>query len=677
MPDAHVGIGGCVGSVIPTEGAVVPSFAGVDLGCGMIATETTYTASDLPDNLDPLLSLIAQRIPAGVGKGRDLGYRDEYRDVFGVVGEPPSPLSARQQATAIAQFGTLGSGNHFVELSTDERGTVWTVLHSGSRGIGNQLATHHIGKAKGLMREYLSALPDPDLAYFTEGTPEFDAYISDMLWAQRYAYESRARMNRELLRSLVQVISPKRKVRAESITVQTVNCLAAETSVITSLGTRSIAELAGGVHVLLTTNGEWVKAPVRSFGRQRLMQITLSRSGVVKIVYATEQHRWLLRTHTATGNQLWGKRPAEAVTHELRPGDRLAWSFSKRPEGCTPDPAGIARGFVFGDGSRSGSRSIANFCGDKDKALLPYFDGIGNPPRTYGAVTRITGLPGEWKTQFPSLDSSPDYLYGWLAGYFAADGDVDKTGRPTLASASREALEHVRVICDLAGVGTYGIRERLRSGFGEPPTPLYLLGLMRGDLRLDFFMIPEHHRRFESGRNVIERRGWTVVSVETSDRVEEVYCAVVDGTHAFTLEDHILTSNCHHNYAERESHGGKDLWITRKGAIKAGAGDLGVIPGSMGTDSYIVRGRGNPESYNSSSHGAGRRMSRGEAKRQLDKKGLQAQMKGKTWNAESAAALIDEDPRAYKDIRQVMADQSDLTEVLHRLSQVLNYKGTG
>ena len=89
MPDAHVGIGATVGSVIPTEGAVVPSFAGVDLGCGMIATETIYAADDLPDNLDPLLSVVSQRIPAGVGKGRDLGYRDGYRDVFGVVGEPP------------------------------------------------------------------------------------------------------------------------------------------------------------------------------------------------------------------------------------------------------------------------------------------------------------------------------------------------------------------------------------------------------------------------------------------------------------------------------------------------------------------------------------------------------------------------------------------------------------
>ena len=224
MPDAHVGIGSTVGSVIPTEGAIVPSFAGVDLGCGMIATETIYTVGDLPDNLDPLLSVVSQRIPAGVGKGRDLGYRDGYRDVFGVVGEPPSKLSAKQQATAIAQFGSLGSGNHFVELSIDERGKVWTVLHSGSRGIGNQLATYHIGKAKGLMREHLSTLGDPNLAYFAEGTPEFAAYIADMLWAQRYAYESRARMNSELLKSLAQAVSPKHPAKEKAIAVQVVNC---------------------------------------------------------------------------------------------------------------------------------------------------------------------------------------------------------------------------------------------------------------------------------------------------------------------------------------------------------------------------------------------------------------------------------------------------------------------
>src|SRR5277367_3044284 len=113
MPDAHVGIGATVGSVIPTEGAVVPSFAGVDLGCGMIATETAYTADDLPDDLGPLMSLISEHIPADVGKGRTLGYSDGYRDVFGLVGMPFSELSDKQQQKTITQFGTLGSGNHF------------------------------------------------------------------------------------------------------------------------------------------------------------------------------------------------------------------------------------------------------------------------------------------------------------------------------------------------------------------------------------------------------------------------------------------------------------------------------------------------------------------------------------------------------------------------------------
>src|SRR5690606_5356007 len=132
----------------------------------------------------------------------------------------------------------------------------------------------------------------------------------------------------------------------------------------------------------------------------------------------------------------------------------------------------------------------------------------------------------------PPLDSHPDYLYGWLAGYFAADGDVGKTGRPTLASACRENLERVRVICNLLGIGTYGIRTRMRSGFGKEATAIYLLDLMRGDLDPSFFLIPAHRERYEAGSKVIERRGWTVSAVEETDRVEEVFCAVVDGTHA-------------------------------------------------------------------------------------------------------------------------------------------------
>jgi tRNA-splicing ligase RtcB len=133
--------------------------------------------------------------------------------------------------------------------------------------------------------------------------------------------------------------------------------------------------------------------------------------------------------------------------------------------------------------------------------------------------------------------------------------------------------------------------------------------------------------------------------------------------------------NCHHNYCEREHHHNRDVWVTRKGAIRARTTDLGIIPGSMATGSYIVRGLGNPASYTSASHGAGRRMSRGEARRNLDLEGLDAAMAGKAWNHD-AKTLIDEDPRAYKPIEDVMAAQTDLVAVEHTLRQVLNYKGT-
>jgi tRNA-splicing ligase RtcB len=134
--------------------------------------------------------------------------------------------------------------------------------------------------------------------------------------------------------------------------------------------------------------------------------------------------------------------------------------------------------------------------------------------------------------------------------------------------------------------------------------------------------------------------------------------------------------NTHHNFTQREVHGGQELWITRKGAIQAGAGDLGIIPGSMGTSTYIVEGRGNEASWRSCSHGAGRRHSRTQAKKLFTPSDLAAQMAGKTWLADRARALVDEIPAAYKDIDQVMADQADLVEVRHTLRQVLNYKGT-
>ncbi|HEX8002280.1 MAG TPA: RtcB family protein [Mycobacteriales bacterium] len=345
MPDAHVGIGATVGSVIPTRDAIIPAAVGVDIGCGMVAVETDLTADDLPDSLDALMPLVARRIPAGVGQGHEHAVSTGRYDA---LGRPATELSPKQSVTAATQFGTLGSGNHFVEVCLDERSRVWTVLHSGSRGIGNQLAQKHIEKAKGEMKRLGETLEDRDLAYFVQGTPEFERYVTDMLWAQRYAMASRAVMSERAVLSLFEVVGKGRAVR---------------------------------------------------------------------------------------------------------------------------------------------------------------------------------------------------------------------------------------------------------------------------------------------------------------------------------------TINCHHNFTQREVHGGRELWVTRKGAIRAGAGDEGVIPGSMGTRSYIVSGLGNTASYESCSHGAGRRLSRGQAKRSLTVDSLREAMKGKAWLDKNAAALLDEHPAAYKDIDQVMADQKDLVKVEHTLTQVFNYKG--
>lgn len=349
MPDAHVGIGATVGSVIPTKGAIVPAAIGVDIGCGMIAVDTGITSRALPDDLGPLHGLIRAVVPAGVGKGH-LELNLPAFKKHGPLHNPATPLDDKQRRTRLEQFGTLGSGNHFVEVCLDERDQVWVVLHSGSRGLGNQLARRHIDGAKALMQRYFISLEDPDLAYFVEGTPEFDAYITDMLWAQDYAMGN----------------------------------------------------------------------------REAMMDATLA--------------------------------------------------------------------------------SLRDFLGL---------------------------------------------------------GDVPEVGRV----------------------------------------------------------------------------------------------------------------NCHHNFTERENHHGHNVWLTRKGAIRAREGDRGVIPGSMGTSSYIVTGNGNPASYMSCSHGAGRRLSRGAARKTLDLDGLRSAMEGKTWNDRDAEALLDEDPRAYKDIDQVMADQADLVTIEHSLHQILNYKG--
>ena len=340
MPDAHFGMGATIGSVIPTETAVIPSAVGVDIGCGMAARRLDLSVDQLPDaGLDGWVDRMRRDVPAGLGNWH--GSTSEEARAW--MTDNPPPTTLQKPGRAAEQLGTLGSGNHFVELASDEHDRVC------SRGGGNKLATLHTGVARRLHEGLGTELEDPELAWLQRGSDEFDAYIRDLGWAQAYARENR----RQLL---------------------------------------------------------------------------------------TATHRALERT---------------------------------------------------------------------------------------------------------------------------------------------------------------------------------------------------------LGRDVAD--------------TDEV--------------------NCHHNYTELEEHDGRWLWITRKGAIHAGVGARGLIPGSMGQRFYLVVGLGNEASYTSCSHGAGRRMSRNQARKTLSVEALERQMAGRAWQASDAKALLDEAPDAYKPIDVVMRDQADLVRIEHAFTALANYKG--
>jgi tRNA-splicing ligase RtcB len=358
MPDVHWGIGATVGSVIPTAGAIIPAAVGVDIGCGMAAVRTTLSAGDLPESLREVRAAIERAVPHGrTPRGRDKGAWERVPAPALAAWERLEPrfdaITARhgkiRNSNHVTHLGTLGTGNHFIEVCLDEADRVWFMLHSGSRGVGNKIGTYFIELAKRDMRQHLANLPDQDLAYLEEGAAHFDDYVEAVGWAQDYALTNR-----------------------------------------------------------------------------RLMMDAVVR-----------------------------------------------------------------------------------------------------------AVQAVPGI-----------------------------------------------------------------------------------------------------RPFEAGA---------------------------------------LAVNCHHNYVTRERHQGRQMYVTRKGAVRAGAGDLGIIPGSMGACSYIVRGRGNPESYESCSHGAGRAMSRSEAKRRFTLQDHAAATAGVECRKD--ADVIDETPGAYKPIDAVMEAQRDLVEIVHTLRQVVCVKG--
>ena len=384
-------------------------------------------------------------------------------------------------------------------------------------------------------------------------------------------------------------------------------CFSSDSRYITRDGIKTFGETVGTTQWVLSapenerTGGTWVEAHIHEFGEQSLMKVTLQRNGIEKIVEATPEHRWLVKanlkvreddgvanisrkgkprnwrpTECKRGHDLsnarvkangtrdcqecarLAKSPGnvsrstnqEVQTKDLRPGQRLSSLRPQVVEGLEPSHDGIRHGIVFGDGSRSGEKS-ANVIlwGEKDKQLLQYF-----PDRRYSEVEtkvnkvhgiRISGNLFGWMKELPSLEESDDYLYGWLAGYFAADGCVSSAGVPQIDSANKDNLEFVRAVANRLGISTYGITMQMRKGFPDrDPSAIYSVVFLRETLHENFFLIEDHRNRFMFGLGAQDRFGWTVKSVEMTDKVEPVFCAVVPETHSFALEDNIWVKNC-------------------------------------------------------------------------------------------------------------------------------------
>lgn len=222
MPDCHLGKGATVGSVIATEGAIIPAAVGVDIGCGMIAVRTKFSASQLPDTLESLREGIERRVPLGAGAYNNKLTTSARHRVEALESAAPENYS-RIDPKWTAQVGTLGSGNHFIEICLDTQQQVWVVLHSGSRGIGNRLAQKHIKIAQRLMDEFGTKLEDRDLAWLPQDRPEFQTYIRDLLWAQDFALANREEMMDRVVTELSYLFFGENGRQSE-IEAERINC---------------------------------------------------------------------------------------------------------------------------------------------------------------------------------------------------------------------------------------------------------------------------------------------------------------------------------------------------------------------------------------------------------------------------------------------------------------------
>jgi hypothetical protein len=346
------------------------------------------------------------------------------------------------------------------------------------------------------------------------------------------------------------VISPK-----PAAEYYRVCCFAPETLVATPVGDIPIKELVGTATLLVPNKkglGHWRPVEVRSFGCQPLLTVRLRRRNTEKIIRATPDHRWVISGRIGLYSQ--------KVTAALKHGDQLASCFHRNLASYgdrkpTLSAIGVAQGFTFGDGSKErGSRrpAVVRFYAAKDKALIPYFMSCRlEPVECRGKIMQqVQDLPRSWK-EVPDADESLSFLFGWLAGYFAADGHVSRSGKQAiLTSSNKSHLQFAKGVCYQLGVGVSPIRPVKRVADGCVPggidMPHYGLTINVRDLPIEFWIQVHHRARVRKwlARSVGDRYKWVVVSVEDKGEEDEVFCAVVPGVEKFTLADNLLTMNC-------------------------------------------------------------------------------------------------------------------------------------
>lgn len=311
------------------------------------------------------------------------------------------------------------------------------------------------------------------------------------------------------------------------------NCFSGETKIITNEGVKELKDLVDK-NIKVLSKASWRDATVKSFGEQNLKLLTLSRGKSTRSYYVTENHKWFVDTKS---------QRVLKTTNELEVGDIIPREVLKCYRTYKPSPFGIAHGLFMGDGDHGSDRKALrmNLCGDK-KELIDYFtpDTIGYS----GDTLTISGMP-KFFTQYPDLNESPSYLYGWLAGYFAADGSIDERGSCVICSCNKKNLEYVQDILCVLGIPSESIRSQDRvSNLTNTLGTVYILNLNKNYLNENFFILSKHKKRFIE--NPPQRNDdWRVKSVEDTDRTEEVFCAVVPETECFALEGNILTHNCY------------------------------------------------------------------------------------------------------------------------------------